>query len=103
MELFRSVEPALERDLLAIAEPEDESGQLGKGQTLTDPDLIWLNTASGAVPPHLSPTSMCVADQDRVEPIVRRHAERLGAQLRFHTGLRAALTRLLSRTSRELL
>lgn len=87
MELYRSVEPALERDLLAIAEREDESGQLGRGRTLADPDLVWINTVSGAVPQHLSPTSMCVADQDRVEPIVRRHAERLGAQLRFHTEL----------------
>ncbi|MFD4242832.1 FAD-dependent monooxygenase [Streptomyces sp. NPDC058525] len=87
MELYRSVASALERDLLAIAEREDKSGLLGKGRTLADPDLVWMNTASGAVPQQLSPTSMCLADQDRVEPIVRRHAEHLGAQMRFHTEL----------------
>jgi putative polyketide hydroxylase len=83
MELYRTVDRALERELLAAGDPEGEAGEIGKGPSLASPDTVWNDAIGESMPRELSPARNCVCDQDRVEPIVRRHAQRLGAEIRF--------------------
>ena len=87
MELYRTVGRALEQELLAAGDAEDEAGEIGKGPSLASPDTVWADVIREAMPRELSPARSCICDQDRVQPIVRRHAQRLGAQIRFGTEL----------------
>lgn len=72
---------------MAVAETGDQAGRIGKGRSLVAPDTKWRSELSDDAVSALSPASMCVCDQDRVEPIVLSHAQLLGAQVRYGTEL----------------
>jgi putative polyketide hydroxylase len=86
LELLRAI-PGLEEDLKAanaategdftIVIAESVTGQVFK--TLVAPGMIDTRL--------LSPALTCTAGQDRVEPILLRHARRMGADIRFGTEL----------------
>jgi putative polyketide hydroxylase len=82
MEIFRSV--GIEDEVRAKRTGDQKSGEIVRGKNLADPDIkfmgkAWADTAD------LSPASAETCDQERLEPILRAHAERLGADVRFNT------------------
>jgi putative polyketide hydroxylase len=53
---------------------------------LADPHITWQGIPWADIC-DISPTNAAVCDQDRLEPILRAHAERHGADVRFNTEL----------------
>ena len=84
MELLRVA--GLEPDLMA------EGGPLGDfsiiiAETVTGRELRTILPSGSWDTADLSPAPMSRAGQDRIEPVLRRHAEALGADVRFSTEL----------------
>ena len=87
---FRSMEllrvAGLESDLMA------EGGQMGDfsiiiAETVTGRELKTILPRGSWETSDLTPAQMSGAGQDRIEPILRRHAEALGADIRYSTEL----------------
>jgi 2-polyprenyl-6-methoxyphenol hydroxylase-like FAD-dependent oxidoreductase len=84
MEIFRSL--GIEDEIRAHKTGDQKSGQIARAKNLVDPDvhfmgLPWAGTSD------FSATTAETCDQDRLEPILRAHAEQLGADVRFGTEL----------------
>lgn len=84
MEIYRSL--GLEDEIRASRTGDQKSGAIARVSNLTSPDVQlqrnpWADTAD------LSATAAETCDQDRMEPILRAHAQRLGADIRFGTEL----------------
>ena len=83
MEIFRSL--GIEPDI----RQRDTHGQsfgIARAKNLSDPNVHWEGPAWPDTS-DLSPTPPATCDQDRLEPILRMHAEKLGADIRFSTEL----------------
>jgi putative polyketide hydroxylase len=86
MELLRGV-PGLEADLAAASPFEFGDFSIVVAESVTG-RVFRTIVAPGEVDPRpLSPAAQCMAGQDRVEPILLRHARALGADIRFSTEL----------------
>ena len=84
MEIYRSagIEAEIrDRDLI-----DDRSASVARMKHLADSEVSWQ-----WMPPSdtsdISSTTAATCDQDRLEPILRAHAERQGADVRFNTEL----------------
>lgn len=86
LELLRIV-PGLEAELHAASRAGADDCTVRIGETVTGPAIETLLTPSRCRRPHLSPTQVCAAGQDRVEPILLRRARALGAKIEFETEL----------------
>ena len=83
MEIFRSL--GIEPDI----RQRDTHGQsfgIARAKNLSDQNVHWEGPAWPDTS-DLSPTPPATCDQDRLEPILRMHAEKLGADIRFGTEL----------------
>ena len=80
MEIFRDV--GLEEEIRARQTGDQQVGQLGRGRNLADPALTWSGAAWPDASP-FSPTQPATCDQHVLEPILKRRAEALGADVRF--------------------
>lgn len=91
MELLRVA--GLETDLVAAGAHSFEDFTIHIAETVTGRELQTLLPRGGVRPggdfdlSTLSPARASMAGQNRVEPILRRHAEALGAELRYSTEL----------------
>jgi putative polyketide hydroxylase len=84
VELLRQV--GLEEAVLAeCAAPGDSLSILLRAETLDGPERFRAPLDRPAELGDLSPCQWARIDQDRLELLLQRHAERLGADLRFHT------------------
>jgi 2-polyprenyl-6-methoxyphenol hydroxylase-like FAD-dependent oxidoreductase len=84
MEVFRSI--GLEDAIRAARTGDQQGGEIGRGRNLADPAIEWSGAAwPDALP--FSPTQPATCDQHVLEPLLRRHAESLGAEIRFNTEL----------------
>lgn len=86
MEIYGAV--GLGPALIAVSEPA--KGVMAWGRSLADPDIQLAGRAQVLLDEPLhppSPAGLLAADQDRFEPVLRDHAEALGASLRFGTEL----------------
>jgi putative polyketide hydroxylase len=84
MEIYRSV--GIDEDIRQNRTGDQKSGEIARARNLADPDVTlmgrpWADTAD------LSSSTAETCDQESLEPILRAHAERLGADVRFHTEL----------------
>lgn len=82
MEIFRGL--GLEAEIRANRTGDQQGGGIARAGNLADPDIHW----SGPAWPdanEISPTQPATCDQHVLEPLLRRHAERLGAETRFNT------------------
>lgn len=84
MEIYRSV--GLETEIRTNRTGDQKAGEIARARNLSDPDVHfmgkpWADTAG------LSAATAETCDQDRLEPILRAHAERHGADIRFNTEL----------------
>lgn len=82
MEVYRSL--GLEAEIRAHRTGDQRSGEIARVRNLSSSDVQfmpnpWAETAD------LSAATAETCDQDRLEPLLRRHAERLGADVRFAT------------------
>lgn len=86
MELLRQA-PGLERDLnlVARASPTDVTTIIA--ETVSGPPVKTIASPGGFDTRPISPATMCTAGQDRVEPVLLRHARSHGADIRFSTEL----------------
>lgn len=82
MEIFRSV--GIEEEIRTNRTGDQQAGAIARGKTLADPNIQWLGPAWEDVA-GLGPSQPATCDQHRLEPILRAHAERLGADIRFNT------------------
>jgi putative polyketide hydroxylase len=84
MEIFRGA--GIEADIRAHRTGDQQAGDIARLRNLADPDVHWQGAAWAPVET-LSPTDPATCDQDRLEPILRAHAEGLGADVRFSAEL----------------
>lgn len=82
MEIFRGL--GLEDEICSHRTGDQQGGGIARGKTLSDSDLEWSGAAWPDANP-FSPTQPATCDQHVLEPILRRRAERLGADVRFNT------------------
>jgi 2-polyprenyl-6-methoxyphenol hydroxylase-like FAD-dependent oxidoreductase len=84
MEIYRGA--GIEADIRARDLIDDRSAYIGRMKNLADSEVSWQGVAWSDTG-DLSPTSGATCDQDQLEPILRAHAERHGADVRFNTEL----------------
>lgn len=84
MEIYRAA--GIEDDIRARDPITDPSASVARMKNLADPEVSW-QWAPPADTRDLSPTNAATCDQDQLEPILRAHAERHGADVRFNTEL----------------
>ncbi|WP_216216267.1 FAD-dependent monooxygenase [Amycolatopsis aidingensis] len=94
MELFRAA--GVEQDVRAAGPWRLDGSGLLWAESLTSPNHHWLNPPNaGHAQDDLAGVSPCaeaVLSQDVLEPVLRKHAEGLGADLRFGTELESFTT-----------
>src|SRR5262249_55051111 len=69
------------RDLI-----DDRAASVGRMTNLADANVSWQGIPWSDTT-DISPTTAATCDQDQLEPILRAHAERHGADVRFNTEL----------------
>ena len=84
MEIYRSI--GIQKEIQSHRTGDQKSGEIAKAKNLADHDIEfwdkpWADTADISATPHET------CDQDRLEPILKAHAEQLGADIRFNTEL----------------
>jgi putative polyketide hydroxylase len=84
MEIYREL--GIETEIRAHRTGDQKSGDIARAKNLSDPNLRWLGHP-WADTEDVSAATAETCDQDRLEPILRAHAERLGANVRFNTEL----------------
>ena len=81
--IFRSL--GIEPDIRQ-RDTREQSFGLARAKNLSDPNVHW-EGPDWPDASDLSPTPPATCDQDRLEPILRMHAEKLGADIRFNAEL----------------
>jgi putative polyketide hydroxylase len=84
MEIYRSA--GIETDIRARDLIDDRSASVARMKNLADSEVSWQGVPWSDTTP-ISPTAAATCDQDQLEPILRAHAERHGADVRFNTEL----------------
>lgn len=84
MEIYRGV--GIEAEIRAHRTGDQKAGGLARAKNLSDPDIQWMENP-WADTTDIGPAAAATCDQDHLEPILRDHAERLGADIRFNTEL----------------
>jgi 2-polyprenyl-6-methoxyphenol hydroxylase-like FAD-dependent oxidoreductase len=84
MEIYRQA--GIEAEIRARDLIDDRSAWVARARNLGDPEVSW-HGIPWSDTSDIGPTAAATCDQDQLEPILRRHAERLGADVRFHTEL----------------
>ena len=84
MEIYRSA--GIEADIRARDLIDDRSAYVARMKNLADSDVSWQGVPWSDTS-DISPAAAATCDQDQLEPILRAHAERHGADVRFNTEL----------------
>jgi 2-polyprenyl-6-methoxyphenol hydroxylase-like FAD-dependent oxidoreductase len=84
MEIYRSL--GIEAEIRARDLIDDTSAYVARAKNLADNNVSWQGVPWSDTR-DISPTTAATCDQDQLEPILRAHAERRGADVRFNTEL----------------
>jgi 2-polyprenyl-6-methoxyphenol hydroxylase-like FAD-dependent oxidoreductase len=84
MEIYRGL--GIQDEIRAHHTGDQKAGDIARGKNLSDPNIQWMGPP-WADTAELSAATAETCDQDHLEPILRAHAERLGADIRFNTEL----------------
>lgn len=84
MEIYRSAD--LQHEIRAHRTGDQKAGEIARARNLSDPEVHFLGKPWADMS-ELTAATAETCDQDRLEPILRSHAERLGADVRFNTEL----------------
>lgn len=87
MELFRAV--GIEPDVRAASTDNEQSGGVARVRNLADPQPRWFRLPWDEEALVLSPSRFCMCPQDRLEPVLVRHARERGADVRFGAEFRS--------------
>ncbi|MGC4769661.1 FAD-dependent monooxygenase [Micromonospora sp. DT44] len=87
MELYRAVD--MEAAVRAGRSPISGNTDLVHVETLAGRERVRMPNASPAAIDRISPTGWTLIDQNQLEPILRRRAVEVGADVRFHTEVTA--------------
>lgn len=82
MEIYRGA--GIEAEIRARDLIDDRSAYVGRMKNLADTEVSWQGIPWSDTT-DISPTTAATCDQDQLEPILRAHAERHGADVRFNT------------------
>jgi 2-polyprenyl-6-methoxyphenol hydroxylase-like FAD-dependent oxidoreductase len=85
MEIFRGL--GLEDEIRAHKTGDQQGGGLAHGKTLADPEIEFVRDTAWPDASRFSPAQPATCDQHVLEPILRRRAASLGADVRFGTEL----------------
>lgn len=83
MEIFRSL--GIEEEIRANRTGDQQGGGVARGKNLADPEIQWMRAQAWPEVGSVSPCNPATCDQQVLEPILRAHAQRLGADVRFNT------------------
>jgi putative polyketide hydroxylase len=83
MELFRTV--GAEEAIRQVQSPALQNSGILKAESLAGKELGWVTQDTTSS--NISPVHGSIIGQDMLEPILRAHAEQLGADIRFNTKL----------------
>jgi 2-polyprenyl-6-methoxyphenol hydroxylase-like FAD-dependent oxidoreductase len=84
MEIYRGL--GIDEEIRANRTGDQKAGQIARMKNLSDPEINWQGLP-WAETGDISPATAETCDQDRLEPILRKHAEERGAEIRFNTEL----------------
>ena len=84
MEIYRSL--GVEAEIRQFDDVDDREAQVARKTNLAARGTVWQGVPWSDTR-DLGPATAAVCDQDQLEPILRTHAERLGADVRFNTEL----------------
>src|SRR4030095_11984249 len=82
MEIYRGL--GIQDDIRAHLTGDQKAAEIARAKNLSDPNVQWLGKP-WADRADLSAATAETCDQDHLEPILRAHAQRLGADIRFNT------------------
>jgi 2-polyprenyl-6-methoxyphenol hydroxylase-like FAD-dependent oxidoreductase len=82
MEIYRGL--GIQDDIRAHLTGDQKAGDIARARNLSDPNVQWLGKPWADTAAFSAATAE-TCDQDRLEPILRAHAQRLGADIRFNT------------------
>jgi 2-polyprenyl-6-methoxyphenol hydroxylase-like FAD-dependent oxidoreductase len=85
MEIYR--EAGVEDEIRAHRTGDQQAGGIARGKTLADPDTQWMMESAWPDVAGVSAVQQATCDQHVLEPILRAHAAREGADIRFGTEL----------------
>jgi putative polyketide hydroxylase len=83
MEIFRAL--GIEDEIRAQRTGDQQAGGVARAKTLSDPEVHWMMDSAWPDVTGLSASNPATCDQHVLEPILRAHAERRGADVRFNT------------------
>jgi len=84
MEIYRAL--GIEEEIRARDLIDDSSAYIACMKNLSDGEIAWQGIPWSDTS-DISPTAAATCDQDQLEPILRSHAEKHGADVRFNTEL----------------
>ena len=84
MEIYRGV--GIDKEIREHRTGDQKAGYIARMKNLSDGKVDWQGLP-WADTSDISPATAETCDQDRLEPILRKHAEDLGAEIRFNTEL----------------
>jgi len=84
MEIYRGL--GIEAEIRARDLIDDKAASVARMKNLADGEIAWQGVPWSDTS-DISPTTAATCDQDQLEPILRAHAARLGADVRFNTEL----------------
>ena len=82
MEIYRHA--GIEADIRDRDLIDDRSAYVARMKNLAESEVSWLGVPWSDTT-DISPATAATCDQDQLEPILRAHAERHGADVRFNT------------------
>jgi putative polyketide hydroxylase len=85
MEIFRAL--GIENEVRAQRTCNQRPGGIARAKTLSGPQVHWMMESAWPDVTGLSATTAETCDQHVLEPMLRAHAERRGADVRFNTEL----------------
>jgi 2-polyprenyl-6-methoxyphenol hydroxylase-like FAD-dependent oxidoreductase len=85
MEIYR--EAGIDHEIRSRMTRDQKAGGIARIKNMSDPEVNWAWTSAWPDTSDVSPVTAATLDQDMLEPILKRHAESFGADIRFHTEL----------------
>ena len=85
MEIYR--EAGIEQEIRSRMTRDQKAGGIARLRNMADPQINWDRMSAYPDTSDISPVTSATLDQDQLEPILRKHAESFGADVRFHTEL----------------
>src|ERR1051326_6454672 len=85
MEIYR--EAGIESDIRARVTRDQKAGGVARMGNLSEASITWERPTAWPDTGDISPVTSATLDQDKLEPVLKAHAESFGAEVRLNTEL----------------